>query len=96
MAEASQQLDRALGALTGVAVGNAMGMPSQTLPRAQIASVYGRITDFIAPMAEHPVSHGLSAAMVTDDTEQTLILADFLLAHPDRFDDIGWADALIR
>lgn len=96
MTGVSQQLDRALGALTGVAVGDAMGMPSQTFPRDQIVAAYGRITDFIAPIAEHPVSHGLSAAMVTDDTEQTLILADFVLAHPARFDDIGGADALIR
>ena len=42
--------DRAAGALAGVALGDAMGMPSQTLTRAAIHQAYGRITDFVAPM----------------------------------------------
>lgn len=92
---ADQSLDRALGALTGVAVGDALGMPSQTFPRDFIAAAYGRITGFVDPVADHPVSHGLSAAMVTDDTEQTLLLARLLIASPDRFDDAAWARALI-
>jgi ADP-ribosylglycohydrolase len=91
----ADQLDRATAALAGVALGDAMGMPSQTLARAAIAAAYGRITDFVDPVADHPVSHGLRAAMVTDDTEQTLLLADVLLAAPGRFDDLAWAQALI-
>lgn len=92
---ATRKLDRALGALTGVALGDALGMPSQTLPRDAIAAAYGRITDLVDPMADHPVSHGLKAGMVTDDTEQTLILADLLLRAPGAFDDSAWADALL-
>lgn len=91
----AKELDRALGALTGVALGDALGMPSQTLPREAIAAAYGRITDFVDPVADHPVSHGLRAGMVTDDTEQTLILADLLLRAPGAFDDRAWADALL-
>lgn len=88
-------LDRATAALSGVALGDALGMPSQTMSRASIAATYGRITDFVAPFDGHPVSHGLRAAMVTDDTEQTLLLAEVLLAAP-VFDEIAWARALIR
>lgn len=85
--------DRAAGALAGVALGDAMGMPSQTLSRAEIQQTYGRITDFTTPKEEHPVSHGLRAAQFTDDTEQTLLLAHLLIDG--RFDDRSWADALL-
>lgn len=91
----AERLDRALGALTGVAIGDALGMPSQTLSRAQIATQYGRITDFVAPFDDHPVSHGLGAAQVTDDTEQTLLLARVLIAHPNGFDNLLWARTLL-
>jgi ADP-ribosylglycohydrolase len=36
-------LSRAAGALHGLAVGDAPGMPAQPLPRSQIVSRYGRI-----------------------------------------------------
>lgn len=93
---AALQLDRAMGALTGVAVGDAMGMPAQTLDRAAIAAAYGRIGGFVAPIAGHPVSHGLRAAQVTDDTEQTLLLATRLLADAEGFDDTAWAKVLLE
>ena len=76
-----------MGALTGVAVGDALGMPAQTLDRAEIQARYGRITGFVAPFDDHPVSHGLRAGMVTDDTEQMLLLARMLIDQPGRFDD---------
>lgn len=85
---------RAAGALAGVALGDAMGMPSQTLTRAAIHQAYGRISDFVAPMAGHPVSHGLSAAQITDDTEQTLLLAKLLIQG--QFSDEAWATALLE
>lgn len=88
-------MDRAIGALAGVAVGDALGMPSQTMTRKDIAAAYGRITDFVAPIDDHPVSHGLQAATVTDDTEQTLLLADLLIRSKGRFDDHAWARALV-
>lgn len=90
-----QQMDRALGALMGVALGDALGMPSQTLPRARIEDAYGRISDLVDPFPDHPVSHGLRAGMVTDDTEQTLLLAELMIRSPERFDDRAWAEALL-
>ena len=78
-----------------MALGDALGMPSQTLTRAQIAAAYGRIKGFVAPIADHPVSHGLQAAMVTDDTEQTLLLARRLIADREGFDGLAWARALL-
>lgn len=74
-------------------MGDAMGMPSQTLPRAVIAERYGRINGFVAPYDGHPVSHGLKAAQVTDDTEQTLVLARCLMHG---FDETAWGRALLQ
>ncbi|MCB6176719.1 ADP-ribosylglycohydrolase family protein [Rhodobacter sp. Har01] len=88
-------LDRALGALLGGALGDALGMPSQTLDRAAIAARYGRIAGFLAPFPGHPVSHGLPAGAVTDDTEQTLLLARLLIDGGGVLDDCAWAQALI-
>ncbi|WP_163847153.1 ADP-ribosylglycohydrolase family protein [Pseudooceanicola aestuarii] len=88
-------LSRARGCLLGLAAGDALGMPAQTLPRDAIARHYGRITAFVAPFDGHPVSHGLAAAQITDDTEQTLLLAERLLRDPEGFDAKGWAQDLL-
>ncbi|MGP1395036.1 MAG: ADP-ribosylglycohydrolase family protein [Inquilinaceae bacterium] len=87
--------DRALGAVVGGALGDAMGMPTQTLSPAQIAATFGAVTDFVAPTDDHPVSKGLSAGTVTDDTEQTLLLARTLLESGPVFDHRRWVDALV-
>lgn len=89
------QLDRACGALAGVAIGDALGMPSQTLPKAEIARHYDVISTFVAPFPDHPVSHGLRAAQVTDDTEQTFLLAHRLLADDGLLDEKLWAQDLL-
>lgn len=88
-------MDRALGALMGVAIGDALGMPGQTLDRAAIFAGYGRIEGFVAPMPDHPVSYGLQAAMVTDDTEQMLLLAARLIADKGGFDEAAWVADLL-
>jgi len=66
-------------------------MPSQTLTREDIRRRYGEITDFVAPYAGHPISDGLQAAQVTDDTEQALLLGRRLLQHSGKVDAQGWA-----
>ena len=90
-----RRADRALGALVGGALGDALGMPTQTLSPAEIKATYGAVTDFVAPDDDHPVSRGLSAGAVTDDTEQTLLLAETLLASGPVFDDLKWVEALV-
>lgn len=88
--------DRARGTLFGLAMGDALGMPSQTLSHDEIRRRYGRIESFIAPYPDHPVSHGLGAAQVTDDTEQALLLARRLTSASPRFDAAGWARDLLE
>ena len=89
------EFDRATAALFGLALGDALGMPTQTLDRETIKEHYGEITGFVDPFNEHPASHGLVAGQVTDDTEQTILLARRLTRTPDRFDEIVWADDLL-
>ncbi|MBB2973166.1 ADP-ribosylglycohydrolase family protein [Mesorhizobium sp. RMAD-H1] len=87
--------DRALGALIGGALGDAMGMPTQLLSPAEIKANYGFVDCFIDPAPEHPVSKGLKAGSVTDDTEQTLLMASVLLQSGDSFDHHAWVNALV-
>ncbi|MES0043227.1 ADP-ribosylglycohydrolase family protein [Mesorhizobium sp. M0091] len=88
-------LDRALGALVGGALGDALGMPTQLLSPARIAELYGHVEDFVAPFADHPVSKGLVAGTITDDTEQALLLGRILVESGDRFDHARWVNALL-
>jgi len=72
---------RALGALCGLALGDALGMPTQSLPRAEIVARYGAVVGGFHPgPAGHPLAAGLPAGSVTDDTEQALLLARLVVA----------------
>lgn len=84
-----------MGALVGCALGDALGMPTQVLSAAEICRTYGHVEGFVAPGADHPVSKGQPAGMVTDDTEQTLLLAEALLQSPGRFDHRAWVERLL-
>lgn len=88
-------ISRALGALIGGALGDAMGMPTQLLSPAEIKAEYGFVDRFVDPVPEHRVSKGLVAGTITDDTEQTLLLASVLLKSGQSFDHHAWVNALI-
>ena len=88
--------ERALGALTGLALGDALGMPTQSMSPAQIRRYYGRITGLRDAVAEQPVAPSVPAGTVTDDTEQALILAGLLVDGGGRIDPHQHADALLR
>ncbi|MDG4902291.1 MULTISPECIES: ADP-ribosylglycohydrolase family protein [unclassified Mesorhizobium] len=92
---AADMMDRAMGALIGGALGDALGMPTQLLSPARIAELYGHVKDFVAPAADHPVSKGLPAGAITDDTEQALLLGRILVSSGDRFDHERWVNALL-
>jgi len=89
------EFERASATLFGLALGDALGMPTQTLAKEEIRARYGAIEDFLAPYPGHPVSDGLGAAQVTDDTEQALLLAQRLIDSPGAFDANGWARDLL-
>jgi ADP-ribosylglycohydrolase len=78
---------RAAGALYGLALGDALGMPTQMLPREQIVARYGAVlTGFHPAPADHPLAAGMPAGSVTDDTEQALLLARLLVDGAGRVD----------
>ena len=62
--------DRARGALYGLAIGDALGMPTQLMSHQEVAACFGVLDGFQAAPASHPIASGLPAGSVTDDTEQ--------------------------
>ena len=87
---------RALGALYGLAVGDALGMPTQSLPRARIVAAYGGLVGTFEPAPpDHPLAAGLPAGSVTDDTEQALLLARLLIEGGGRVDPAELARRLL-
>ena len=88
--------DRALGALTGLALGDALGMPTQNLPRELIQSRYGVLDDFHPGPDDNDISRGVPAGHVTDDTDQAVILGDLFVAGHGSVDPVEFAAALLR
>lgn len=72
--------DRAHGALLGLAIGDALGMPTQYMAREVIADRYGILDGFHPGPEENPISRGMAAGRVTDDTDQAVILGNLLVA----------------
>ena len=73
------RFSRAYGALAGLALGDALGMPTQEMSPEQIRAVYGRITGLVDGDASQPYAPGMPAGSVTDDTEQALLVASLLI-----------------
>ena len=73
------RFSRAYGALAGLALGDALGMPTQAMSPQQIRAVYGRITGLVDGDASQPYAPGMPAGSVTDDTEQALLIASLLV-----------------
>jgi ADP-ribosylglycohydrolase len=72
--------DRALAAFYGLAIGDALGMPTQDLPRARAGTLIDLDgDDFVDGPHDNPISAGMPAGSVTDDTEQALVIAALLI-----------------
>jgi ADP-ribosylglycohydrolase len=88
--------DRARGALYGLAIGDALGMPTQLLSRRQITARWGPLlTGFEPAPPGHPIAAGLPAGAVTDDTQQAVLLARMLVKNRGVPGPDDWAAALI-
>lgn len=87
---------RALGALTGLALGDALGMPTQSMSKDDIRSAYGQITGLRDAIADQPIAPAMAAGHVTDDTEQALLLADQLINGDGHVDPLSLAADLLR
>ncbi|HEX3259180.1 MAG TPA: ADP-ribosylglycohydrolase family protein [Pseudonocardia sp.] len=79
--------DRARGALHGLAVGDALGMPTESTPRAEIVERYGVLVDRFYPGPPgHALAAELPAGSVTDDTEQAVLLGWLMVESEGRVD----------
>ncbi|MFK3980895.1 ADP-ribosylglycohydrolase family protein [Micromonospora sp. NPDC050397] len=94
---------RAVGALTGLAIGDALGMPTQSLPRERIRQRYGQLTGFEPGPPDQPIAPNMPAGSVTDDTEQAMLLGRLLLDGDGRIDGhrlaaqlLAWEDDMRR
>ncbi|HEX4832860.1 MAG TPA: ADP-ribosylglycohydrolase family protein [Trebonia sp.] len=86
---------RARGALYGLAIGDALGMPTQLLTRVEVIERWGLVLSGFEPAPPgHPIADGMPAGAVTDDTEQAVLLARALVAGRGEVDPHAWASAL--
>jgi len=86
----------ARGALYGLAVGDALGMPTQLLSRREIADRWGGLLHGFEPAPPgHPIAAGMPAGSVTDDTEQAVLLGRLLVRGGGAVDPRELATALV-
>lgn len=86
---------RARGALLGLAVGDALGMPTQYMPRELIAGRYGVLDRFHDAPPDNIISHGMAAGRVTDDTDQAVILGELIVEGRGHVDPEAFARRLL-
>ncbi|MFJ6572099.1 ADP-ribosylglycohydrolase family protein [Streptomyces sp. NPDC091292] len=92
----NHQNDRALGALYGLAMGDALGMPTQIMSRRSIVARFGAVTDFEPGPSDNPVSAGMPAGSVTDDTDQAVIVGRLLAESGGHIDPLRLAHELLE
>lgn len=88
---------RAYGALAGLAIGDAMGMPTQSMSPDRIRAEYGvkAIRTFVDASPNQPIAPSMPAGSITDDTEQALLLANQLIAGHGELDIHRYAQSLL-
>ncbi|PAU75172.1 ADP-ribosylglycohydrolase family protein [Halomonas salipaludis] len=87
--------ERALGAFHGLALGDALGMPTQSLSRAEIIGGFGTIAALVDAHSDQPIAPNMPAGSITDDTEQAILVADLLIEGRGRIAPIALANRLI-
>lgn len=87
------------GALYGMALGDAMGMPAELWGRQRVRKYFGHIDGFLDGPAENDVAFNYKRGQFTDDTGQALVLLDSIASteyKPDARDIarrmLAWAE----
>src|SRR5471030_1649036 len=89
-------LNRALGAFYGLALGDALGMPTQSLSRAEIKARFGEITDLEDAGPDQPIAANMPKGSITDDTEQAILVGQLLIEGEGRIEPAVLAQRLIE
>src|SRR5215210_5264155 len=95
MGVGTDAVDRALGAFYGLAIGDALGMPTQMLQRTVVRDLFGEMPWFAPGPDVNEISAGLPAGKVTDDTDQAVILARTLIDGGGEIDPALLAERLL-
>lgn len=91
----AEQAKRIRGALIGCAYGDAMGMPTEFVPRPVIKETCPRGIETFLPSLEGGVyPRSLRAGEVTDDTVNTVLVAELLIDRKGDFDARAYIDYL--
>lgn len=69
--------DKVRGAIIGVAIGDALGMPAEGLSPKSIKKYYGKISTYRTPRKKH--FHNLKKGQWTDDTQLTLAIGESII-----------------
>ena len=92
----SETYNRALGAITGLAIGDALGMPTQSMSAQSIRRFYGGpIVGLVDAVSQQPIAPNMKAGSVTDDTEQAFLLAKRIIADKGNLDNNKYAQNLL-
>ncbi|NHZ85300.1 MAG: hypothetical protein GWP19_05405 [Planctomycetia bacterium] len=84
------------GCLVGIAAGDALGMPTSMMSPLTIKQVFGKyVTEFLPAPEGHVIHDKMIAGQVTDDTQQTLLIADSII-DKEEVDPKDIAQRLIR
>lgn len=88
-------MQRASGVLVGLAIGDALGMPTQLLSRQKVAELFPTFSGFYAGPPENEIGAGQPAGSVTDDTQQMLIVARLLIEGKGHLDNQRFVEELL-
>ena len=77
----AQLQDHIAGALAGMVLGDAFGVPGELWPRAKVRERFGDITDFLDGPADNIVACYFKAGHYTDDSAQALVILRDLLKY---------------
>ncbi|MBZ9782352.1 ADP-ribosylglycohydrolase family protein [Pseudomonas sp. REP124] len=89
-------LNRALGAFYGLALGDALGMPTQSLSRDDIKARFGEIKDLQDAGPLQPIAANMPKGSITDDTEQAILVGQLLVDGKGRIEPAQLAQRLIE
>ena len=87
--------DHALGALKGLSLGDALGMPTQSMSDEWISRAYGRVDGLRDAIADQPIAPNMPAGSVTDDTEQAMLVGRLIIEGHGHIDPESLAHTLL-
>jgi len=71
------------GALWGVSLGDAYGMPMEMWSREKSRSVFGKVKELLPGHPENAISHGRLAGETTDDSAFTRLVCELIIRNGD-------------